>query len=437
MALTWLIILLLILINALYVSAEFGAVSARRSRIQQLAEEGDRRATHLLRFIESPRDLDRYIAACQIGITWSSLVLGAYSQATLTWRLGPVLEEWAGLPSVAALSAAAFAVLIVITTAQVLFGELIPKSAALQYPAQAALYTVTAMRVSIWLYAWFLALLNGSGLAILRLLGFSHVSHRHIHSPDEIELLLAESRDGGVLHPDEHRRFHRALRLASRPVRQLMVPRKHVAAINADAEPDEVLRQITEVRYTRLPVYRGEPGNIVGMLHTKDLVLRYLEDGRIPRISDVMRPVVVIPESVTADRLLTLLRERHSHQAVVVDEFGMTGLVTLGDVLAELLGEVSGEFKVGQLSPEVLPDGRVRLWGLTRLDEAGHWTGAPWTGKADTVGGHVVNTLGRVPEAGEAVVVDGIEVEIERVTPQAVSSVLVHPLVRPEPGGRR
>src|SRR4030095_1162536 len=208
-----LVITALILINAVYVAAEFAAVSVRRSRIQQLAADGNSLAGWLLATLESPAGLDRYIAACQIGITLSSLTVGAYAQQTVAVSLTPSVERFGARQTLAAQSTSAVVVLLLLTIAQVIFAELVPKSLALQYPTQTALYTLVPMVPSLWLYRPFIKWLNGTGLIFLRLLGASPKAHRHIHSPEEIELLIAESRDGGLLEPDEHRRLQRALRL--------------------------------------------------------------------------------------------------------------------------------------------------------------------------------------------------------------------------------
>lgn len=427
----WLIILLLVAINGFYVTAEFGSVSVRRSKVRQLAEGGHRLASRLLPVLDDPARLDRYIAACQIGITWSSLVLGAHSQAFLTPGLIQVLLAW-GMSTPAAESTATGVVLVLMTTLQVVAGELVPKSLALQYPTQAALYTLPPMKVSLVAYAWFLKILNGSGLAILKLLGFPQIGHGHIHSPEEIELLIAESRKGGLLEPEEHERLHKALRLVSRPVRQLMVPRSHVISIDVNASSEELAALLKESRYTRFPVREGPPDNIIGLIHTKDVVAHLVEQGRLPSVREVMRAVARIPETVMADRLFALFRERRTHQASVVDEHGVVGLVTLGDLISELLGEASHEFKGGQPKPARLPDGRVRLPGLMRIDEVERWIGIPIESPADTLGGHVMHVLGRVPAAGERLEVEGAEIEVERVSANTITSLVVRPAPAPE-----
>ena len=425
-----LVVAALILINAVYVAAEFAAVSVRRSRVQQLAADGHPLAAWLLPLIESPAALDRYIAACQIGITLSSLVLGAYAQATIAVWLTPSFAQLGGLQEVAAQSTSAAVVLFVLTVAQVIFAELVPKSLALQYPTQAALYTLVPMVPSLWVYKPFIKWLNGAGLLLLRLLGSSSPTHRHIHSPEEIELLIAESRDGGLLEADEHRRLQRALRLNLRQAKQLMVPRRQVAAVDIDTPLDEVIAVLARSPFSRLPVYRGSIDNVIGMVHTKDLVRWRASGPPEATLASLLRPIASVHESVTADRVLRELRERRSHQALVVDEFGGTaGLLTLEDVLSELLGEVADEFKSTEPAAETLPDGRVRMPGGMMVDDAAALLHTTWETEAMTVGGLVTAALGDLPSPGDRTAVGDYEFEVERVVDRAVDSVLARRVV--------
>ncbi len=425
------IIFFLIVINALYVAAEFAAVGVRKSRIRQMAEEGSSLAKLFLPWLVDPHKLDQYIAACQIGITLSSLILGAYGQEALAGPLAGIIVQWGGVQEVAAYSAASLSVLIFLTTLQVILGELVPKSIALQYSTQAALLSLFPMRWSLTVFSWLIAILNGSALIILKIFGVKYGVHRHVHSPEEIEMLITESRDGGVLEADEHQRLQRALQLGKRPAHQLMVPRRYMSGIDVELPMDQVMKQIAESPYSHLPVYRGSMDNVIGIVHVKEVAIHYIEKGTIGSITEIMRPLMSVPENVTADALLNLLRQRRSHQAMVVDEFGGTeGLVTLEDVLTEMLGEVADEFKLDQPQPERLPDGRVRLPGLMRLDMAEPWLGVLWQGDADTISGHVMEVLGTVPVARQRVTIDGVEVEIEQVAHHAIVSILARP-VRP------
>ena len=440
---------LLILGTALYVAAEFAAVSVRRGRLRSLAEEGNRFARWLLPVVETPAELDRYIAVSQIGITLTSLILGAYAQATFAVRLAPVFVTLGGLQDVAAQSVAAGVVLTILMILQVLIGELIPKTLALQYPTPTLIYTAVPMAMSAWLFRPFNALLNGSGLAILRLVGTHHQGHRHIHSPEEISLLIAESRDGGLLEPDEHLRLQKALRLNLRQAKQLMVPRRKIEAIAVDTPIQEVISVLVKSPYSRLPVCRDSIDNIIGILHTKDVV-RWLvgaagsttagsttAGSTRATIETLMRPITSVHESVTADRVLRQLRERRSHQAIVVDEFGGTsGILSLEDVLVELIGDVGDEFKAGEPVPETLPDGRIRLPGDTAVQDAAALLDTEWDTDAATVGGLVTEALGHLPLAGERATIGEYELEVERVAERAVQSVIARRLATAQDGER-
>jgi CBS domain containing-hemolysin-like protein len=420
-----LVVAALILVNAVYVAAEFSAVSVRRARIQQMAADGNVLATWLMPVLESPAARDRYIGACQIGITLSSLILGAYAQSTFAVWLTPYFASVGGLQNVAAQSTSTAVVLLVLTVGQVIFGEQVPKSLALQRPTYTALYTLLAMLPSQWVFSPFIKWLNGTSLLLLRLIGVPPLGHRHIHSPEEIELLIAESRDGGLLEPDEHRRLQRALRLNLRQAKQLMVPRTKIEALNIDTPLNEVITLVAQSPYSRLPVYRDSLDNVVGIVHTKDLVRWLVSDGSNGSLTSLIRPIASVHESVTADRILRQLRERRTHQALVVDEFGGTaGLLTLEDVLAELVGDVGDEFKPADPVAEELADGSTRLPGGMAIDDAATALRTVLESDAASVGGLVTEALGHLPLAGESVRIGDFEFEVERVAERAVESVL-------------
>jgi CBS domain containing-hemolysin-like protein len=342
-----LILGLMILANALYVAAEFGAVSVRRSKIQQLAEEGHRLAKRLLPIVEDPEELDRYIAASQIGITLSSLILGAYGQAQLAPILMPLFEGLGGLQRATAESTSAAVILIGLSVTQMILGELVPKSVALQFPNQTAFFTALPMSWSLRVFRPFIWLLNGSGLAVLRLFGVGH-SVRHVHSPEEIQMLIAESTEGGVLAPEERRRLNRALELGARRARDVMVPAERIISIDVDAPVDELFKLAVTSPYTRMPVKKGTLDTVVGIVHTKDITLRLMTGKTFTAVKDVMRPALSVNENVRADRLLALLREHHLQQAIVTGKGGaVVGLVSLEDVLAHVFGQLPDEFKSG------------------------------------------------------------------------------------------
>lgn len=420
--LPWLVVALLVAVNALYVGAEFSAVAVQRSALSRLAADGNTRARGLLSILEDGRALDRYIAACQIGITLSSLVVGAYGQATIAVDAAPLLARAFGLDALGAASLSAVLVLLLLTALQVLLGELVPKSLALQYPARSALFTYLPTRWSVTLYRPFIWLLNGSGLLLLRPFGVSPGGHQHVHSPDEIELLLAESRKGGGLPPAVHQRLQRGLHLSQRTARQLMVPRAEIVAVEVATPAPELLATLRGCPYSRLPVYRGSLDEILGTVDIKDVVGRFAEEGSLPPLAELVRPIPFAPEHLSADRLVRFLQERHASKAIVVDEFGgVQGIVSIEDVLGELFGEVADELKELDTRAERLSDGRLRLPGALSLVEAERWLGTQTESSAATLGGYVIEALGRLPEAGETVALGDYELTVAQMGERSIA----------------
>jgi putative hemolysin len=427
------IIALLILLTALFVAAEFAAVGARRSRLRRLAEDGNALAARILPVLEDPHALDRYIAASQVGITLSSLILGAYAQASIAPRVAPFAQQLGGLDAETALSTSAIVVLLVLTTLAMIAGELIPKSIALQDPTGTALWTVVPMQWAERVFAWSIDFLNGSGNLVLRLMRVKTTGHRHVHSPEEIELLIAESRDGGLLEPQEQVRLHQALRLGLRTAAQLMVPRVRLASIEASAPIPELLRLVATSPYSRLPVYRRTPDEVIGILHTKDVVLQFVNDRQVSSVLSLLRPIERVNANIPADKLLGYMRERRIHQALVVGDKGqIEGMITLEDVVAELIGGVSDEFKGAVARAILLPDGSVRLPGAMSVGQAAQVLGAPWRSQGETIGAYIPKELGGVPAPGEHVTIGGVAMIIEAVEGDVVASALVLPPEQPE-----
>lgn len=422
----WFVIILLTAGNAVYVAAEFAAVAVQRNQLLPHARSGDGRALSLLDTLRDRAALDRYIAACQIGITLTSLVAGAYAQATLAPSLGPVFERSFALGPATGYAAASGVVLLALSTLQVVFGELVPKSLALQFPARTALVTFHPMRVSIRLYRPFIWLLNGSGLLLLRPFGVRPGGPPPVHSPRELELLFAESRRGGTLSPELHRRLRHMLRLSRRTVHQLMVPRNQLIAIEASTPDAEIVRRVLDSPYSRLPVYRETMDNLIGSVSTRDIVASYVTTGNIPPLAQLLRPIPFVPESLTADRLVGLLRRERSSKAIVVDEYGgVQGMISIDDLLAELFGELGDELKPMRGTAETLADGRVRLRGSMRPGEAEPWLGEAWEGSAATLSGLIMGRLGRLPKVGERVELAGAQITVLEVSATSVVAVAV------------
>jgi CBS domain containing-hemolysin-like protein len=421
------IILLLIALTGFYVAAEFGAVGVRRSRLRRLCEDGHGTAARLLPIVEDPQRLNRYIAASQVGITLSGMILGAYAEAVITPRVAPWMASLSFVGD-ASQSVASATVLISLTLLSVIVGEMVPKTFALRFPTETALATTLPMLWSAKAFAWFIVILDRSASLLRVLLRMPSATHRHVHSPEEIALLIAESRDGGLLEPQEQVRLHRALRLGLRDARQLMVPRERLAAIALATPIRDVLRFVASSPYSRLPVFKDGLDDITGILHTKDVVTHFLERGRSGTLAPLIRPILRVPDTMAADRLLGFLRERRSHQALVVDSTStMVGMITLEDVLGELLGNIPDEFKTKRLLPLRLGDGRVRLPGELTLERARVWVEGAWPTEDITVAEFITREIGRVPDSGEKLEIWELPVEIESIEAERVAFAIVTP----------
>jgi len=422
------VILLLIAVTGFYVAAEFGAVGVRRSRLRRLCEDGNPTAARLLPVVEDPQRLNRYIAASQVGITLSGLALGAYAGAVISPVVAPVIVRVSPFAPNNGESLASAIVLVSLTILSVIIGEMVPKTVALRYPTEIALLTTRPMLWSARAYAWFIVILDRSAAILRQLLRVPTATHRHVHSPEEIGLMIAESRNGGLLEPQEQVRLHRALRLGLRDARQLMVPRGRLAALDVATPLADVLRIVATSPYSRLPVYRRSLDDIIGILHTKHVVTHFLDRGRTGTLAALVRPILRVPDRMPADRLLGFLRERRSHQALVVDASdAVIGMITLEDILGELLGSVPDEFKAPRLLPLRLTDGRVRLPGDLPLERARVWVEGAWPADDRAVADFVVGEAGRLPEPAEKIEIGGLEVEIESVENDRIMSVIVRP----------
>ncbi len=394
------IVLLLIFVmvgfNALYVAAEFATVGSRRSRIQENAEKGSGPANGLLEILRDPKRLDDYVAACQIGITLSSLVAGAYGQAQLV----PLLEERLGSAS---RTVAVFLVLIFITALQVVLGELLPKTVALRYPETLAIAALTPMRISQWLLHPLVALFNGSAFAIMRRLGLDiDHSHSHVHSPTELAGLYRDSAAGGLIDSDERKMLTGALSVTNRVVREIMTPRRRLVTIEAATPIADALAEFSASPYSRFPVTRdGE--EIVGVVTLRDLFLAN-EKGTAATVADVAEEPMVVSEVFEVPQLMNTLAQRSIHLAIVVNEFGsVSGMVTREDAVEEVFGELNDEFD-NEPDPITLTGSEVSVRGdvlLAILNEQFDLD-LP-VDRADTVSGYVWHHLGRLPAVGDTV----------------------------------
>lgn len=422
------VILILVLINAVYVAAEFAAVSVRRNMIREMADNGSKIAARLLKVLESARELDRYIAACQFGITISSLVLGAYGQKELATYLVPYFTEYGDMGEIMAHSASATTVLVGLTIFQVILGELIPKSLALQFPKLAAIYTYYPMRWTLSSCAFFIDFLNNSGLFLLKLFNLPPGGHQHIHSQQEINMLLDESHEGGLIEEDEHERLHGALSLGERTVEQIMIPRFQLVCLDVESTQEDILTMIADRPHTHIPIYEGNKESVIGMLHIKDMVSIYAERGELPPLRTMLRQIPCVMEMQTVEMLISQLREEQAKEAFVLDEYGkFVGLVTLERLLSEMVGDIDGEFHRSGEHEEVLPDGSIRIHGMMRAHKAEDIVPFLMNG-ATTVGGCVIKHLNCIPQEGTQFEIDGRTLVIEKMEHNRIASLLLLPV---------
>lgn len=411
------IILLMVAANALYVAAEFATVGARRTRVQDAAESGDRNAQRLLRILKDPVRLDDYVAGCQVGITVSSLVAGSVGQASLTPLLSPLLGPVGG--PVAAIGL----VLVLITGLQVVLGELLPKSVALRHPERLALATLLPMRMSLWLFRPLIVLFNGSAALLLRLLRVDPgQGHTHVHSPEELEDLYRESAAGGLIDAAERDMVAGALNVDHRLVREIMTPRNRVVTTPANEPVGTALPRLAETPYSRFPVIGAFDDDVVGIVHLRSLFQAAERDPSQP-VSAVMRAPTIVAEVMSVPLLWKTLREGGRHSAIVVNEYGsMAGMVTLEDALEEVFGELQDEFDHEE-DPIVELDGRVTVLGSVLVETLNSRFDLNMpTDVVDTIGGWVWHELGRIPEVGDEVPLgeDGPVLRVEAVDRRAM-----------------
>jgi len=426
----WLVVILtltiLILINAFYVTAEFATVSARRSKLSQLASEGNSLARFLLPIVRDPQRLDTYIAVCQIGITASSLVVGFYGQAQLTPVIAPLLIKYTGLSSETIQVITTTAVLIFLTGLQVLLGELVPKSVAIQYPEKLAMFTAVPMRWSTILFKPLIWLFNGSGQLILRITGMTALAEPvHIHEPQEIMMLFEESSAGGLLDDVERRLLLNSLHLRQLAVRQVMIPRNRMLSAQVDLNRDELLKLLANSPYSRLPLFRDSIDDIVGIIHLKDLLCLQVQTEH-QHVSEAMRPVLFVPETLPVDEVFSNLQNKRYHVAIVLDEYGGTsGIVTLEDLIEEIFGELQDEFDTDTTPPiQIFSDNIIQVRGDMLVSELNEIIDLhlPCI-DIDTIGGLVLSTLGRVPQIGEKVDLGEINCIVEEMDGHGVTSI--------------
>jgi putative hemolysin len=416
------LILLLVALNAFFTSVEFASVAARKTRIEIMADEGNASAKIVKSWLENPTSRSRLIAGCQLGITIVSLALGAVGENTFQAILTPTFERVnlsSNLQYLSSLIAASPLVLslIIITSIHVVLGEQVPKVATLHQPEKVALLGARPMRVFTIIFKWFIDILDWATRLILRMFGLQLMGgHSLIYTVDELKQMISESEESGVLEQPEREMIESVFDFGTLLVRQVMIPRTEIIAIEAKTRLDEIINLVTQYSYTKLPVYESNLDQVIGILHVKD-VLRVMNQAESQDISarELARETIYIPDSLPVNGLLHQFRFNRQHIAIVLDEFGGTaGLVTLEDLLEEIVGEVSDQFD--QVNPDIqtLADGRVLIDGLTLIEEVNQQLGLNLSDPHyDTIAGYFLGKLGHIPDINDEVQEGGVSLKVE------------------------
>jgi len=422
-----LIVTVLILLNGLFVAAEFAIVGAPRATIDRLAQGGNAAARRVRRILADQREVDRFIATAQLGITLASLGLGMYGEHLLAVWIAGHLEELGAGRWIAAHTVGSITAIAILTYFHIVIGEMVPKSIALQRADRTVLWIAPIMRVIQIALFPLVAGLNALGNSLLSLFGIRRTgpSGESVRTPDELAYIVRESQAGGLLRRESASVVQELLEFGHLTAEQVMVPRVRIVALSLDDGPADVRKKLDSAPHTRYPVVDGDLDHIVGMIHVKDLLGELAEGVEVSKIS--LRPMPFVPETATTEEVLTAMRSFRAQVVVVMDEHGGTaGIITLEDLLEEVVGELTEDVS----SPREI---RLRedgsgcvVAGTVRLSDAGASLGVVLEHEAvQTVSGLILAELGRPPEVGDTVNYEEVMIEVLSVNGRGVREALV------------
>jgi CBS domain containing-hemolysin-like protein len=412
---------LFVVLNGVFVAAEFALIATPRASLEHKAAQGNRTAKRILNVLESSAKQDRYIATAQLGITLASLALGMYGEHALSDLLEPTLGE---IPILGAAALAGLISLSALTVAHIVIGEMVPKGLALQRPELVTRLTMWPMRVLLVTLYPFVHVSSAIARAILKLVGITRQAEAHgqSYSPEELQLIVAESEEGGAMKAESGRILREMFEFDELTASQAMVPRVRIVGLPVGATPDQMREVVRSHRHTRYPVYDGDLDHILGMVHVKDLLRRLLQNE--PIVASEVRRLPVVPETTRLDDVLTQMQRTNAHLAVVIDEHGGTaGLISLEDLFEEVVGDV-GDDKSPH--PEIWKeaDGQIRCTGTTRLEVLGDSLGVDLEHEdVETVSGLVLMLLARPPVVGDVVVFRTARISVLTVEGNGVAEV--------------
>lgn len=437
-------VLVLVALNGFFAATEFSLVAVRLSRVRQLVANGNPQAKiveHLL------SDLHRVVSGVQVGITLTSLAIGALGEATLANLVQSFMPVQGSVRTLLIVHAVALAIAFAFLSAiHVVFGELVPKSISL---ARAERIALMVSRPFLWFlntFRWAIDLLDGASGAVVKALGIlSPSGHGVAHSTEELQIQIQQARERGLLAPGEEKFILSAIELSQLQVREIMVSRPDMHVLPVEAALDDVMRMFATTQRSRLPVYRGSIDHVLGYVHIKDMMWALLDRERrqeesLPAspafdLRRVLREILIVPETKPASELLTELRSRHVGMAMVVDEFGsILGLVTTEDLLEQLVGEIHDEFDVVE-KPLTLADGAIVFDAALNVRDLDNQynISLPEDPAYATVGGFIMDQLGFIPRGGESFDFDGYRFTVVEMDGRRVARVKIQRLRPPEP----
>ena len=425
-------VLALVGANAYFVASEFAFVTVRKTRIDELAAEGNRRALRVRQAIAEPT---RFLAATQVGVTMTSLALGWIGEPAVARLIAPLLAGlplgWAEAGAHSLSVAIAFAL---ITALHVVCGELAPRTMAMQHAERTALLFTGPTRVFMLILWPFIGLLNALGTRVARLAGLEPQSARSmVHSEEELKMLVTASQEAGVLEEDEGEMLHRVFGFGDLTAEQVMVPRTEMSGIRSDAALAEVIDWVSHHPHAWLPVYGSDIDDIRGFLHVENLFPALARPAGDFHVTDYLREPLTVPHTMKADDVLEEMRQKGTHHAVVIDEYGGTaGLVTFEGLMERIVGEVGSEFSSGRTRISVLPGGAALVDGLALTTDVNAEFGLHIDeDEYTTVGGFVLGQLGRRARIGDRVEAEGWSFRVEALDGLRVARVLLSALPRP------
>ncbi|MDQ3916184.1 MAG: hemolysin family protein [Actinomycetota bacterium] len=417
----------LLVANGFFVGAEFAVIAARRTKIDRLAESGDLRARLAQKSI---KELSFMLAGVQLGITMASLGLGAVAEPAVAHLIESGIESFAELPSGLLHSISFVIALTIVVFFHMVVGEMAPKNIAIAEPERSALWVAIPLRIYANLFRPFIRLLNGIANAGIRVFGVEPQEERtEIHTAGELRAMIADSAREGMVDAFEERLLSGAIGFGTRDAASIMVPRTEMVAVPSTVTPAELERCVLDTGHSRFPVYAGDVDNVIGFLHSKDLLKIDPAARDRPLDRRWIRQMLVVPESLRLHPLLVNMQRERRQFALVADEHGGTaGIVTLEDLLEELVGEIRDEYDFSEAGVEQLSERRFLVPGSYPIYEAGERLGVDLPeGEYETVAGFLMDRLGRIPKRRDVVDHDGWRLRVRAMHRRRVVQVLIEP----------